>query len=296
MARSPRGGAASAEWRRLVEGEGTAKERLLLQAGIDEAPASRAGRQRTLVALGIAAGASTLASSAPGALEVSRGLVAVHAKWVLFGVAGAAAIVGGVELTSSPASAPLVVPPVAASHRAPSAVPTWRQLRTDAVAAPPSLPPTPPSRRIAPPTPQHDAPGAVAPSNRHRVEFSVAPREADLRPGSDPEATRSSSELVAQVAALDRARAALRSGRARQSVALLDSFDRSYPDSSLAPEVTVVRVSALLALGQRAQATRLVRGYCRLGGRDAYGQRLMALVGLDETACEDSRQRRDRSE
>jgi hypothetical protein len=79
-------------------------------------------------------------------------------------------------------------------------------------------------------------------------------------------------------------------------VALLNSFDQTYPGSSLAPEATVVRVSALLALGQRAQATRLVRGYCRLGGRDAYGQRLVALVGLDEAACEDSEKSRDRSE
>jgi hypothetical protein len=96
----------------------------------------------------------------------------------------------------------------------------------------------------------------------------------------------SPSELVAQVAALDRARAALGAGRTSESVALLDEFDRSYPRSNLAPEATVVRVSALLALGQRAQATALVRAHCRLGSRGAYRDRLMALAGLDETACE----------
>jgi hypothetical protein len=93
------------------------------------------------------------------------------------------------------------------------------------------------------------------------------------------------SDLVAEVAALDRARDALRAGTARQSVALLDKFDRNFPRSSLAPEATVVRVSALLALGQRAQATKLVRAYCRGGARGAYGHRLMALVGMNEKGC-----------
>ena len=114
--------------------------------------------------------------------------------------------------------------------------------------------------------------------------------------GRNADAGSRPSELTVQVAALDRARAALRAGRARESVALLDSFARSFPGSSLAPEATVLRVSALLTLGQRATATRLVRDYCQLGGRDAYGKRLTALVGLDEAACENSEPGRDRSE
>jgi hypothetical protein len=295
MPRNPRGwGSASAESRRLVDGEGTAKERLLLQAGIDEAPTSRAGRERTLVALGIVAGAGTLASSAKAAAEVSRGLVAAHTKWLLFGVAGAAAAVSGVEMATSPVAVPLVAPSVAVPQRRPSA--TARHFAADASAAPRAPAPSPPSTAISQPPAQNHARAEVDPSDQPSTAVPGPRRNAGPRHSSGAEAASAASGLADQVAALDRARAALRAGRARESVALLDSFGRAYPGSSLAPEATVVRVSALLTLGQRAQATRLVRGYCRLGGRDAYGQRLMALVGLDEAACEDSERSRDRSE
>jgi hypothetical protein len=289
MARSLRGWFASPESRRLVDGEGTAKERLLLQAGIDEAPTSRAGRERTLIALGIVASAGTLASSAPAAAEVSRSLVAAHAKWLLFGVAGAAAAVSGIEMATSPVAVPRVAPSVATSHRRPSTAP--RPLAADASAAPSA-----PSPAISPPAARNHARAEVDSSSEPSAAVPAARPEARLRHSSEAEAASAPSGLVAQVAVLDRARAALRGGRARESVALLDSFDRNYPGSSLAPEAMVVRVSALLKLGQRTQATRLVRGYCRLGGRDAYGQRLVALVGLDDAACENSEGRRDRSE
>ena len=294
MARNLRGwGSASAESRRLVDGEGTAKERLLLQAGIEEAPTSRAGRERTLLALGIVASAGTLASTAPAVAEVSRGIVVAHAKWLIFGVVGAAAAVSGVELATSPVAVPLAAPSVATAHRLPSNTP--RHLAADATAAPPALSPSAPPA-LSQQAVAHDA-GAevVVPSNEPSTAATGPRRDAERRRSSDGEPARA-SQLVAQVAALDRARAALRAGRARESVALLDSFDRAYPASSLAHEATVMRVSALLTLGQRAQAIRLVRGYCRLGGRDAYGQRLMGLVGLDEADCEHSEGSRDRSE
>jgi hypothetical protein len=143
--------------------------------------------------------------------------------------------------------------------------------------------------------------GAPAPAPVESIPLAPAARSGATLPAQDlptpgvdlpssppAEIAISPSELVTQVAALDRARAALRAGRARKSLTLLDRFDQSFPRSSLAPEATVVRVSALMALGQRGQATKLVRAYCRSGGRGAYGHRLMALVGLSEKACEGS--------
>jgi hypothetical protein len=271
MGHNPRElGPASVEWRRLVDGGATAKERLLLQAGIDEVPPNRAGRQRALAALGIAAGTSALAGSAKAAMGLPKGVALVQAKWLVFGALSTAAAVGTVELwthrdtATSPATASATLgrkatTPVRDSSPMESAAPLTRA----------------PSRML------------VARSAAASLE-SAARAPAALPPSPPAEIVTSPSELVAQVAALDRARAALRAGSARQSVALLDRFDRSYPRSSLAPEATVVRVSALLALGQRARATDLVRAYCRGGGRGAYGHRLMALVGLSETACEGS--------
>jgi hypothetical protein len=284
MARSPRWfGLGRAESRRLVDGGATLKERLLLQAGIDESPPNSAGRRRTLAALGVAVGASTVASTATAAVVLSRGGALAQAKWVVFGAIGAAVGVGSVELATRPDA---VAPPspalVASVGRNATATPTSP---AHVESAPRPLAPLSVSSHLPPPypVPNDDHATAVLSSSRPS-------REQALR--SVPRASRTEAappaELVAQVAALDRARAALRTGRARESVTLLDRFDRNYPGSHLAPEATVVRVSALLALGRRAQATELVRAYCRTGGRGAYGHRLMRLVGLSEAACEGS--------
>jgi hypothetical protein len=273
MARNSRWfGLGRAESRRLVDGGATLKERLLLQAGIDDSPPNSAGRRRTLAALGVAVGASTVASTATAAVVLSRGGALAQAKWVVFGAVGAAVGVGSVELATRPDQ-------VASSSSAAVVASAGRNATPRLLAAPSAS-----SHLPAPhPVSNDDRATAVLSSSRPSREQASRP----VPPASRTEAA-SPAELVAQVAALDRARAALRTGRAGESIALLDRFDRTYPGSHLAPEATVVRVSAFLALGRRTQATELVRAYCRTGGRGAYGHRLMTLVGLSETACEGS--------
>jgi hypothetical protein len=271
MDRNPRDlGFGGTESRRLVDGGATAKERLLLQAGIDEAPPNRAGRQRALAALGIAVGTSVLASSANAAMGLPKGVALVQAKWLVLGALSAVAAVGTVEVWTNRDTA---------TSPATSSASLGRKATTTAED-------TSPMESAAPLT---RAPSRMLALRSAAPALESAARVPAALPPSPPaEVVTPASELVAQVAALDRARAALRAGSARQSVALLDRFDQSFPRSRLAPEATVVRVSALLALGQRARATDLVRAYCRSGGRGAYGHRLMALVGLSETACEGS--------
>lgn len=280
MARSPRGfEPVSVESRRLVDGEATVKERLLLQAGMEEAPPNNAGRRRTLAALGLAVATSTVATSAGAAASVSKAAVFAPAKWLLWGAVGAALAVGTAALVTKPDSAPgqgsfvvHVGQKATISSAAPSTTPS-----ANVLAAPIASPAAQRSQATTPLRGSRSPERAPSPSTR-----------VELSPGPASEAIASPSELFAQVAALDRARSALRAGRAGESLSLLESFDRRYPRSTLAPEATVVRVSALLSLGQRAQATRLVRAYCRSGGRGAYGQRLMALVEISDASCEDS--------
>jgi hypothetical protein len=257
MARSPSGsGPGSAEPRRLVDGgDATVKERLLLQAGINEAPPNGAGRRRTLAALGLGVGLSTVAGTAAAAVVPRSGLALGLTKWLIFGAVSAAVAVGTIEVAIKADSVPALAPSVANPRRTATLAPK------SASPVESAIPPTPP----VPPSP------IVKPS---------ASRPAEV--------ASSQSELVAQVAALDRARAALAAGHASDSLSQLDRFDQRYPRSGLAPEATVVRVSALLSLGQRAQAIKLVRIYCGGDGRRAYGTRLLALVGLSNTECEGS--------
>jgi hypothetical protein len=265
MARSPREPeVGSGESRRLVHGGATPKERLLLQAGIDEAPPDSAGRKRALAALGLAVGTGTLATSAKAAVGLPKGVALAQAKWLLFGAISAAVAVGTVQLATKPDPAPSLAKSGSSGRKATTAVEGTRPVES----AEPQTRPT--SSMLVP---------------------GAAPPPVNNVPRAPADAVTSPSELVAQVAALDVARAALRAGRARESVALLDKFKRNFPRSGLAPEATVVRVSALLALGQRARATELARAYCQSGGREAYGYRLMALVGLSEETCEGSGRR-----
>jgi hypothetical protein len=259
MARSRTGsGLGSAEPRRLVDGGGaTVKERLLLQAGISEAPPNGAGRRRTLAALGLGVGLSTVAGAAAAAVVPRSGVALGLTKWLIFGAVSAAVAVGTIEVAIKADSVPALAPSVATRGRTA----------------------TLPSKSASP----VESPIPLTPAASALLSPSVKPSAS--RPA---EVASSPSELVAQVAALDQARAALAAGHASESLAQLDHFDRRYPRSALAPEATVVRVSALLSLGQRAQATKLVRLYCGGDGRRAYGNRLLALVGLSDTACEGS--------
>jgi MFS family permease len=277
MAGSPRGfGPANVDARRLVDGETTVKERLLLLAGIEDAPSNDAGRRRTLVALGLAVATSTVATSASAAATASKAAALAPVKWLIFGTVGAALAVGTTALmTRTEPPSPQGSSVAHVGHKATSASTTVSATpMATALAAP-----------VASLAAQH--PDARAPLTG-RASPAVSPPRVDVSPGLAREEVASPPELAAQVAALDRARAALRAGRADESLSLLDGFDRRYPRSTLGPEVTVVRVRALLSRGERARASQLVRAYCRNGGRGAYGQRLMALVGLSDTSCEAS--------
>ena len=287
MSRSPRERElGSRESRRLVDGGATPKERLLLQAGIDEAPPNSAGRKRALAALGLAVGAGTLATSAKAAVALPKGVALAQAKWLLFGALSAAVAVGTVQLATKPDPATSQAKSGSGRKAITAGGGTWPVASEEPPIRTPSSMLVPGS---APP-PVKNAPRAPAALSRAALpNQGLAPSPGVELPASAPaEAVTSPSELVAQVAALDRARAALRAGNPRQSMALLDKFERNFPRSSLASEATVVRVSALLALGQRARATKLVRAYCQNGERRAYGHGLMALVGLSEKACEGS--------
>lgn len=110
---------------------------------------------------------------------------------------------------------------------------------------------------LAPSTPTLGA--EVAPS---RVE----PRKAALRteqqnvpegrPGSG-----TSSDLRAEIALVDAARAAVQSGAHERALGLLSDYDARHPNGSFRPEVTVLRIEALAKTGRSAEASRLAQRF-----------------------------------
>jgi len=241
----------------------------LLQAGADEQP-SDAGVQQTLAALGVsgavltttsAAGAvagTAKATSAAGAGAGSAGLAASAAsgtvkavsatllvKWIGIGV------VGGVGLASAAAVATRQAPaPHVASHVVVSAPPVV------ATAAEPPAEPQHADAAVEAPAPDA-APSAVA----------VAPRVSASEPVAAAPMLEVGAPLAAEVAYVDRARALLAAGQAEQGLALLQSYEREFPEARLLPEVLFLRFETCDRLGRaseaRKAAQRLLDGFPR---------------------------------
>jgi hypothetical protein len=127
--------------------------------------------------------------------------------------------------------------------------------RTAAVAPPPPIAPAA--------MPPGQAAGPVAVN-------SVAGRSNLPRPAAD---------LEREVAQLDQARAALAAGQPVQALRELDAYRVQTPRGTLAAESIVLRVQALLALGQRAAAEREASPLLMAAPQSRHAERLRQLLG-----------------
>lgn len=167
----------------------------------------------------------------------------------------------------------------------------WWGLR-QAPQGPPAPPPTavelakpPPSERssqmaaapsLAAPASAEAAPCANPPCD---PKPQVALRRADARP-STPDAARSSRAADAgpnELQLIDEARQALHSSPAR-ALALASQHERRFPHGSMAEERDVIRISALVGLGQIASARALASEFLRVNSGSAYARRVEAVL------------------
>jgi hypothetical protein len=213
-------------------------ENQLLAAARLAAEPSEADRARVRAALAATLAAGAAASVAPvvarsGLFAGSTAKLAV--VLVLVGVGG------GIFWLSRPAPEP----PLVAVHArvVPPAV---------APAAPPSI--TPPA--VDPPAVAPAAPPAAPP---------VRPRAAKLTPAvaPAPAAPPAPADLAGELAALTRARNALRAGDASAALAALAEHERDFPAAQLREEATALRVRALCAAGHGDEARTLAREFLR---------------------------------
>jgi hypothetical protein len=240
---------------RLINGHASGLSARLLRAGAAEAPSGRS-LERTLAALGAAA--TTLGSAgAAGALgAASSGKVASLtllglAKWAGAGLAGGA-LVSMVAHVAAPA------PPPESASSAPRV----------ALAAPAS------PERAAEPKPVLPAP-AAEPSASIESPRSVPVAES---PGARPDEP-TFAPLAAEVSFVDRGRAAFQRGEAGAALAALATYERTYPERRLLPEVLYLRMEALAASGDDARARELARRIVREFSRSPHRARAAALLG-----------------
>jgi hypothetical protein len=232
---------------------GDADERLrrMVRAARNDGPseASLRAAPRAIAALLAAGAASTITTAAAGSALSTAGATALAAKNSLSSALlvkwfGVGLLAGGSVMVA--ANAPRFTQP------APE-VP---------VRAPVSVVVRSPERPVPSPPRALDAPIAPATS-------SGPPPRASLR-----------TELARELVLLDRARAALGAGAPQRALDALDELAR-LPARALAPEATVVRVRALLALGRRAEARELVEHFARRAPGSPQVAVLRALLGVE---------------
>jgi hypothetical protein len=266
---------------RLLAGDVTDVERALLDSASDDAPSARA-RKRTLAAMGVGAGVAVgAAHAAHAATQVAASGVAksvgsvsmlVILKWIGTGALVGSIVAAGVATVTTPGlvfsrHAAQVAPAITSFAPAPEAFAKATPARsaTDAPL---------PSEATA------NAPKAApTPIVAGRAERASVPAPTDPAPAEAPPAVAPATTVASEVASLDRARAALSAGNAREALARLAAYDSSFPHGTLEPEAVVLRVRALVSLGDAPQAKRVAERFIAAHPDSAQAGRLESLVG-----------------
>jgi hypothetical protein len=273
---------------RLLEGDATDFERSLLDSAVDDSPSDRA-RRRTLAAMGVGAGVvagavnAAHAATATATAGASKGVGAVSVlalfKWLGTGALVGSIVAAGVATVTTPGlvfskrAAPIALsgPAVASeAHATPAGL-------VSAVAAPTVATP------VAGGAPSELSKPAPSPSPVRPEKGAVTAVTAEAPVPAPPAAATpeegAGSAVVAEVDALDRARAALAAGYPREALSRLARHDAAFPAGVLQPEAVVLRVRALIVLGESAQARQVANRFIASHPDSAQAGRLRTLVG-----------------
>jgi len=245
------------ELRRLLEDAPDRVTEKLLSSAQDDDPSERA-LERTAAALGVM-GAAQLVSAPAAAKSAAVALKAsassklggvVLLKWLGLGVTAGLLAAGGAAIARR-----VTKPP---SHQEPAVT-----VSTVVRLAPPAARPSPeisPDPAVAEPAPSTTAEHA-----------SPAPGSAAAAPG------QRTPTIAAEIAALDRARSAMRRQDPEAALRALDELERGGA-AALGPEAAVVRAEALLARGDGAAAAAVARAFIAENPRSPHVERMREIA------------------
>lgn len=234
---------------RLRSAGATDLERRLLDAAGREAP-SRELTERMAVSLGIAApstGGSPREAANAGKAAAPQAVTATSSflPWVAAVVVAAA--VGAMFIARRPAEK--VAPATSA---------------TSVVSA-------------SPPLPAPSAPPSAERSSELQSEVKPAPPVPSV---TQRRLAGAGAELAAQIALVDAARAELAGGGAQRALKLVDQYQARYPSGAFRPEVSAVKVEALMKLGRTVEARALAERFLAAHGPSPLAERVARLAGL----------------
>jgi len=245
--------------KRLLEGEGTEIERLLLASGRAARPSPhikwRTGLLFFLVSIG------TVSKAHAVALLGAKVRAWTVAQWLAVGVGtGAAGWVAVQARADVPADSP-----VAVVERAPRRIPAAPSFHN----AQPKPPPTSVVEASAPSEARTPVQAPTPSRAKRGTPLAAAPAVVD------PPAERS---IASEIDELDRARAALGAGEAKRAIDRLNRYDRMFSQGTLREEALRLRIEALVSAGERATARTLAQRFRGLYPDSPHTERLKALV------------------
>jgi hypothetical protein len=251
------------EPKRWLEEDAPRDIALLMRAARAEQPGEASLRRSLsavgagLATLGVAASASadTVASVGSAVTGLAPVTASMVAKWAAFGATLGTLTVGTVTI-------------------APRA---WERVQSR---APTSQPPPPgaASERAADPAPKVPvaSPGSTASVEVPNLLPHSAPAPRVV--GSAASIAAVDETLIEEVRSVDRARAALATGRAVEALARLDEYERDFAARRFAPEALYLRMEALASLGRTAQARTVAERLLARHPNSPHGDRARAVL------------------
>ncbi len=230
----------------LASVDSTDLEKELLSSW-DERP-SRDAHVKTLAMLGVA-GATTFAGAATAGASMAPKAAAAGwlamAKWTAVAVIAVGATAAGIG--------------IATRHHDGATSPSSTAMAAEKTPAPPVVTATATAEAATIELPTETA--------RHATQAHVAQPAA--------------STLSEQVAALDRARAALDARDGAKARKLVDAYEAEYPGGAFTQEAEVVRIEALSRDGNRAEAERAGKRFLAAYPKSPHAPRVRTLLGYD---------------
>ena len=270
--------------RPILQSDPNEADWLLLRSTELDVPPSD-GKARLLIALGVGAGAAT-ATTAGAAAAASKGVLSsfgtavLAAKWLGIGALGGVVFAGAAQLASSGP------PDESAAGARFSSRPASVSTDTEAPRAAPQ-PIAEPATNTTPVS-ELKAMAAAAAATATAGTLQRAPASVKQVPpapapgpsiGKFPEGT-----LADEIALIDAARSALGAGDALRCLSMLQTHGERFTTPRLSPEVGVLRIEALVALGRWEEARRLGREFLASHPGSTHGQRVRTLLGGDSAS------------
>jgi hypothetical protein len=264
--------------KRLLDGDGTELEKLLVASGRAARPKATA-RWKTealflLASFGLVANAK--AALPLGAKAYAWALTRYLALGLGAGVTGWSV---AHVLSNGPSVTPAAVEVGHVAHRrAQGRTAETRPVETEPAVEPqmaPSTEPTPIDRE-APPQADRPAPRAPSGTRIARSNSAASPPATPSLPTSvDP---APGGTLAAEIQELDRARQALARGEPHAAIAALDRYGRAHSKGTLQQEALRLRIEALVAAGDRPAARALLDRFRSLYPSSPHAKRMNSLV------------------